>query len=295
MAVAIATAATTEEPPALSKLTISGFTLGAILNRASSSPADIDGLLFGVAHPTPSPLSDSDADPPPSPLFAAAVSSHLAFHSLLSFYDPLGNLYLPLPLPSSFQPLLGWFVSRRRCPLRPSARDVSISAALSRTLPPGSPLVFLLVSPFTASSSAHTHEYRAFQFSAGGGSRRMPRLEPKSMEVVNIGPGFRPNYGDFVPRSPFPLLSLCDGEEQGTPRTSLERLKRASKEQEELNVCAQGYDVQRLGKMVGAYAPHCVSEMEDLYRSMQTKLETLGSAVVNSSSRVRLQVKIFLC
>lgn len=113
------------------------------------------------------------------------------------------------------------------------------------------------------------------------------------MQVVNIGPGFRPNYGDFVPRSPFPLLSLWDGEEQGTPRTSLERLKRASKEQEELNVCAQGYDVQRLGKMVGAYAPHCVSEMEDLYRSMQAKLEAVASAVGNSSSRVRLEVRIF--
>lgn len=293
MVMAIATAAMTEEPPALSKLTISGSTLAAILNRAASSPADIDGLLFGAAHPTPFPLSDADADPPPSPLFAAAVSSHLTFHSLLSFYDPLGNLRLPIP--SSFQPLLGWFVSRRRCPLRPSARDVAVSAALSLTLPPGSPLVFLLVSPSPASSSAHTHEYRAFQYAAAGGSRRMPRLETKSMQVVNIGPGFRPNYGDFVPRSPFPLLSLWDGEEQGTPRTSMERLKRASKEQEELNVCAQGYDVQRLGKMVGAYAPHCVSEMEDLYRSMQTKLETVASAVVNSSSRVRLEVKNFLC
>ncbi|RWV94194.1 hypothetical protein GW17_00043293 [Ensete ventricosum] len=143
-----------------------------------------------------------------SPL-AATITGHL---SLASFYDALGRLISPSlrnAASSSGHP------GRRRSPLRPSMRERAVSISLFRTLDlldtnappnrslesldlPHRPSIFLLLSSSTTGKqTVHTHEYRAFalRLRAGG------VLEPRSLDIVNVGPAFRAQYSSFSPLS----------------------------------------------------------------------------------------------
>ncbi|XAR55783.1 hypothetical protein NMG60_11035985 [Bertholletia excelsa] len=142
----------------LQKIQISGPSLASIMQRFSSSPGDVDGLLFGrVSHITPSNFSDDDtttasaaaaASPSSSatatadsPALIANITSFFSCPSTSSFYDSTGRLNLPsvrrLASSSSAAAadaksvLLGWFCGRRKTPLRPSLRECSVTASLS--------------------------------------------------------------------------------------------------------------------------------------------------------------------
>ncbi|KAG9455224.1 hypothetical protein H6P81_008128 [Aristolochia fimbriata] len=286
----------------VAKVTISGPTLAAILQRASTAAGDIDGLLFGhVSQPPPSELTDDDQ---PSAnagsSLIATVTSHFSSNSILSFYDSLGRIY-PAAVarchPTRPAPLLGWFVSRRRTALRPSMREVAVSASLAKTLSKDTnlsqyysqdqclyrPLIFLLVStPLTSNESLiHTHEYRAFLYRPSG-----PSFEPKSIDVLNIGPAFRGNYGAFSPNSALPFLPFGAAGPEEETKESLDRLRTVSNEQRVLDSCAEGYDVGRLRRMVGPEATNYASQVEDLYCKMLAKLEGLARVVEKSSAQV---------
>ncbi|XP_058075510.1 uncharacterized protein LOC131223929 isoform X2 [Magnolia sinica] len=296
-----------DEDPQFQNLSIPGPTLASLIQRSISSSTDIDGLLFGhVTHYTPSSLSDSPTpNPTPSPRLTATITSFLSSSNPLSFYNSLGIVHLPsirriLP-PSIVHPsptILGFFISRRSTPLRPSMREHAISCSLAQTLAslptntddplshfisPSSPphLFLLLISSSSPSLSIHTHEYRAFQL------RRTshPVLDPVSLHVINIGPAFRSHYGAFCPSSPFPWLPFGTSLEEAD-RESLNRVRRTSKEQQGLDACAEGFELGRLSRLIGSEAGNYTSEVECLYSKMLAKLEGLAMAVEKSSARV---------
>ncbi|KAL4308863.1 hypothetical protein GQ457_01G019110 [Hibiscus cannabinus] len=196
----------------LHKLAISGPTLASMIQRLSSSPADVDGLLFGhITRIAPSTLPDDSAQTSPDSHLVATISGFLCFPSLLSFYDSLGRLSSTTLL--NHKPLIGWFSSRRKTPLRPSMREFSVTHSLSSTpnlsLPIQDsdsnslfpPSIFLLFTTPLTDQIIQTNQYRAFHFQAS-----RPCFNPLSIDVVNIGPAFRGHYGSFSPASALPFL-----------------------------------------------------------------------------------------
>lgn len=306
----------------LQKIAISGPTLSSLLQRVSSSPADADGLLFGHISPVaPSTLSD---DPSSAAAAAASISDSAALVATvtsflcpgfpLSFFDSLGRLLSPSSLLHHSQHrLIGWFSSRRRSRLQPSMRDFNVAASLSSdpslffpidTSDGFSPRVFVLFSTPPLDSAIHTHEYRAFQFRTATDT-----FEPRSIDVVNIGPGFRGHYGNFSPNSSFPWLP-CDSressmmQEDGTEERfseirqvaknqseidlieHLSGMRQAAKYQNEVDMIAEGFPVTKLGRLMGPEASSYTAELEEMYEKMLKKVDSLARLVENSSAQV---------
>ncbi|KAL5709804.1 hypothetical protein ACHQM5_020447 [Ranunculus cassubicifolius] len=277
----------------LEKIAISGPILASIIQRFSSSQGDVDGLLFGeITHPTPSNLlDDDDGDLSNSSTLIANITGFFCSGTLFSFYDPLGRIDLPAlqRLLGGDRHLIGWFLGRRRTPLRPSMRESSVTASLSSntlTLNSNSPSVFLLLSTPFSEQLIHTHEYKAFQF------RHSTRVfEPKTMDVINIGPAFRGHYGAFSPNSPFPLMRPREKVAVEEEKETLVSLKRTAKEQQGLDLVAEGFEIGRLTQLMGKEAANYTSELEDLYGKMLAKLEGLARLVEKSSAMVNEQVR----
>ncbi|XP_019446373.1 PREDICTED: BRISC complex subunit Abro1-like isoform X1 [Lupinus angustifolius] len=282
----------------LQKIAISGPTLASLIQRFSTSPSSIDGLLFGhVTQLTPLNLSDDSADSADSPTLLATVTGFLSSPS--SFFDSSGIVN-----PSSLRrllhhhncSLLGWFSARRKTPLRPSMREFSVTASLSSlsqfsssiknaTKPSNfDPCVFLLFASPSVDHNTHihTHEYRAYQFRGTGNS-----FEAKSIQVINIGPAFRGHYGSFSPNSMFPAL---DCEVGGSPMKEdeerLSRMKQVAKDKKELDDYAEGFEIGKLSKLMGSEATSYTAGLEDLYEKMLVKIQNLTRDVENSSVKV---------
>ncbi|KAJ1416293.1 FAM175 family, plant [Sesbania bispinosa] len=70
----------------------------------------------------------------------------------------------------------------------------------------------------------------------------------------------------------------------------LSRMKQASKDQRELDGCAEGFEVGRLSRLMGSEAKSYTQGLEDLYQKMLVKIENLTSLVEKSSAKVLEQV-----
>lgn len=255
-------------PPA--KLSISGAALAALLHRCAAATGDCDGLLLGRASRLPAPihsLSDYDHTPAPSaPSLCISVSGHSSLSHPSSLSDPLGRFH---QTPSAPGPL-GFFSSRRRTPLRPSMRELSLAHSLSKTLPLTHPLLFLLVSPSSSPNlSTHSFDYRAFLLVGS-------RLVPTSLSVVNVGPGFRDQYHSFSAESPMPWLPTRQSSPAGGHNIG---------EQKAVEGMVDGFGLGRLEGVVGSAAGQA-SEMDDMYAGMLRRLEKLAREVEKSNLRV---------
>ncbi|EOY07073.1 Uncharacterized protein TCM_021595 isoform 1 [Theobroma cacao] len=283
----------------LQKIAISGPTLASMIQRLSSSPADVDGLLFGhVTYIAPSTLPDDSAQTPPDSQLVATISSFLSFPSLLSFYDSLGRVDSSSLTPHlDHKSIIGWFSSRRKTPLRPSVREFSVSRSLSSipnlSLPVQdanfnshfSPSIFLLFTTPIQDQFVQTNQYRAFQFQSA-----KLRFNPVSIDIVNIGPAFRGHYGSFSPNSALPFLncelrSLTAMNEDRTEE-KLTGMKQAAKDQSELDMCTEGMQIGRLSRLIGPEAVNYTAGLEDLYQKMLSKIESLARLVETSSAKV---------
>ncbi|XP_051180832.1 uncharacterized protein [Lolium perenne] len=260
------------------KLSISGAALPALLHRCGAATADCDGLLFGrAARPPalPPSLSDYDDHAPElsAPPMSITVSGHSSLSQPSSLTNPLGRFH---PLPPSSPPPLGFFSSRRRAPLRPSMRELSLACSLSKALQPlAHPLIFILVSPSASRDlSTHSFDYRAYLL-------RGSRLVPSSLTVVNVGPGFRDQYHTFAPQSPFPLLP--PQAPQGGDGHSIG-------EQKAVDAMVEGFGLGRLQELVRAAAGQA-AEMDGMYAGMLRRLEKLAKEVEKSNHSVLDQEK----
>ncbi|CAL1378626.1 unnamed protein product [Linum trigynum] len=297
----------------LQKVAISGPTLASMLQRFSSSVGDVDGLLFGhVTHLAPTLTDDaphtSNSDPSSSsdsPELVATITSFICPNSVLSFYDAFGLVDTPslqrllVAHPGRHrQHLLGWFSARRRTSNRPSMREFSVTRCLSSiselSLPVENaespvnlaPCVFLLFATPVQEQLIHTHEYRAYQFRDS-----TECFDSKSVDIVNIGPAFRGHYGSFSPNSPFPMLS-CDlrsssaMNEDRSEEISLVELKKVANDQKELDMCAEGYGVANLNRLIGHEATSYTAGLEDLYEKMLVKIQSLAREVESGNAKV---------
>ncbi|MBA0581567.1 uncharacterized protein LOC105786586 [Gossypium raimondii] len=284
----------------LHKLAISGPALSSMIQRLSSSPADVDGLLFGhVTYIAPSTLSDESAQSFSDSQLVATISGFLCFPSLLSFYDSLGRVDSSRLSPThlNHKPLIGWFSSRRKTPLRPSMREFSVTRSLSSTpnlsLPIQNadfnslfaPSIFLLFTTPLHDQCIQTNQYRAFQFRSS-----KPSFNPLSIDIVNIGPAFRGHYGSFSPNSTLPFLK-CDlrnltAMNEDRNEENVTGTKETEKDQALLDTCAEGMQVGRLGLLIGPGATNYTAGLEDLYEKMLSKIESLARLVEISSAKV---------
>ncbi|CAM0947598.1 unnamed protein product [Alopecurus aequalis] len=263
------------------KLSISGAALAALLHRCAAATGDCDGLLFGRASRPPAPapsLSDYDdhAPAPSAPPLSVTVSGHSSLSRPSSLSDPLGRFH---PQSPSSPPPLGFFSSRRRAPLRPSMREISLASSLSKALQPlPHPILFILVSPSASGDlSINSFDYRAFLLLGS-------RLIPASLTVVNVGPGFREQYHSFFPESPFPLLpTQPPPAPQGGDGQSIG-------EQKAVDAMVEGFGQGRLQGLVGAAAGQA-GEMNGMYAGMLRRLEKLAREVEKSNNRVLDQEK----
>uniref|UniRef100_A0A1J3FC83 BRISC complex subunit Abro1 n=2 Tax=Noccaea caerulescens TaxID=107243 RepID=A0A1J3FC83_NOCCA len=291
----------------LERIEISGPTLASLIQRVSSSPGDVDGLIFGQIHRiVPSNLSDdSPADSVASSSsssgqLVATFTSFLCSGKTVSFYDPIGRVdsrrisSLGVDSPDR---LLGWFSARRKSANRPSMREVAVTSSLSSqfhlpiedlenpnsTTNMASSVFFLLTTPLT-DQLIHTHEYRAYQFRSSN-----HRVEPRSVGIVNIGPAFRGHYGSFSPKSGFPPL-ICEfrssAMNEDRDEGSLSAKKQALNDQKEIDALAEGLQVGDLKRLVGAEAANYTGGIEEMYERMLAKVESLASEVEKSSARV---------
>ncbi|XP_052176392.1 uncharacterized protein LOC127790769 [Diospyros lotus] len=297
----------------LQKIQILGPTLASILQRFSSSPGDVDGLLFGrFSLITRSTFSDDNpstaaaaasTSSSESPTLIATITSFVCSSSTSTFYTPTGDIKIPplqrlLPTSASdhhHHSLIGWFSGRRRTPLRPSLRESSVTCSLSSNIQLSvqvdnvslSPCVFLLLTTPIQEQLIHTHEYKAYQFRLSTES-----FQAKTLDVVNIGPAFRGHYGAFSPNSIFPALPCklsglsSMAEDRSAESENLRSTRRVSKDQKDLDVWAEGFDVGRLSRLIGSEATNYTVELEELYRKMLAKLDGLARLVEKSSARV---------
>ncbi|XP_010464492.1 PREDICTED: BRISC complex subunit Abro1-like [Camelina sativa] len=291
----------------LEKIEISGSILASLIQRASSSPSDVDGLIFGQIHRiVSSNLSDdSPADSlASSDQIVATVTSFVCTGKTVSFYDPLGRVNsrrvesLRVDSPDR---LIGWFSARRKTANRPSMRESAVTSSLSsqfhlpiedsqnpKSTNMASCVFFLLTTPST-DQCIHTHEYRAYQFRSS-----KQRLEPRSVGIVNIGPAFRGHYGSFSPKSGFPPL-ICELDSSAMivdrDEGSLGAKKQAAKDQKEIDALAEGLQVGDLKCLVGAEAASFTGGIEDMYEKMLAKIQSLASDVETSSAFLFQQEK----
>ncbi|KAK3032862.1 hypothetical protein RJ639_037039 [Escallonia herrerae] len=295
----------------LQKIQIPGPTLASLLHRTSAAPADVDGLLFGyVTHTTPTTLTDEDpatatttststATSAATPTLTATITSFLTSPFPSSFHSSCPPSLPPLPQTLT---LIGWFSSRRRSPLRPSLRETLAAHSLSSsihlsfhpqkpqtgpplyTLPPS--IFLLLTTPFQ-DQLIHTHDYRAYQYRLS-----TDIFQPQTLDVINIGPAFRGHYGSFSPNSSLPLLpfelrgSNLMAEDNDGDDERLSSLKRAARDQRELDMHAEGFEIGRLGRLMGSDAANYAGELEGLYGKMLAKLDGLARLVEKSSAKV---------
>ncbi|XP_072974833.1 uncharacterized protein [Typha angustifolia] len=280
-----------EEIPNLEKLSVSSATLASLLHRFTSSSGDLDGLLFGHLSLLPPILHDDDHLHlhSSSSSSAASITGYFCSGFPMHFYDHLGHVNpSSFPSSSSSSSLLGWFSARRLSPLRPSMRELAVSISLSKTL---TPCVFLLLSSSASpNNSIHTIDFRAFVVSGGV-------LEPRSLDLVNLGLGLWGQSGNFSAESALPWIPT--GIKKGKGK-SIGRTQEVAREKKVLDKFVEGFEIERLEQMVGAGAGKCIPELEDLYGRMLLKLESLARLVEKSSARVlqqenhnlRLQSKI---
>lgn len=62
--------------------------------------------------------------------------------------------------------------------------------------------------------------------------------------------------------------------------------KRGLKDQKELDLCAEGFEIGRLRKLMGSDSSNYTSELENLYDKMLLKLDSLARLVEKSSAKV---------
>ncbi|KAI4356073.1 hypothetical protein L6164_000124 [Bauhinia variegata] len=294
------------DDPRVEKIAISGPTLASMIQRFSTASGAVDGLLFGhVTQVTSSNLSD-DSDSPAdsnSPTFVATITGFFCSGTINSFYDSTGTVesgfigrFLDDSLRTHQSSFIGWFSGRRRTQLRPSMREWLVTASLLtetkysfpvKNAPEPTdfkPCLFLLLTSPLSDQIIHTHEYRAYQFHSSTES-----FESKSISIVNIGPAFRGHYGSFSPNTPFPSLSC---ELRGSPiRDKGHDKKQGLKDQRELDMCAEGFEIGRLRGLVGSEATNYTENLEDLYEKMLVKMENLARMVEDSSAKLYEQEK----
>lgn len=70
----------------------------------------------------------------------------------------------------------------------------------------------------------------------------------------------------------------------------LGRLKQVSKDQRDLDMCAEGFDVGSLSRLMGSEAVNYTAGLEDLYSKMLVKIENLSRLVEKTSAKVLEQV-----
>jgi hypothetical protein len=70
----------------------------------------------------------------------------------------------------------------------------------------------------------------------------------------------------------------------------LSKMKQAAKDQRELDICSEGFEVGRLSKLMGSDAKNYIQSLEDLYLKMLVKIENLTALVEESSAKVLEQV-----
>ncbi|VFQ71178.1 unnamed protein product [Cuscuta campestris] len=283
----------------IQKIQISGPTLASLLHRFSAAPGDLHGLLYGhVSFSTTNSLTD-DTSASTSSLAADGSNGPILTAVVTSFTSLPSHLSLPYQDHSqdSSSTLIGWFSGRRRTPLRPSLRDSATTFSLnsltslsfnpeysphSVSLPPS--LFILLTTPFQ-DQIIHTHEYKAFQYRISTTS-----FEPKSLDIINIGPFFRSYYESFSPNSQFPYLT-CDlrrsnamVEDENTENPA--GIQQGVQDQKELDMCAAGFEAARFSNLLGSNAANYTAEVEELYEKMLVKLESLARSVEKSSAIV---------
>jgi hypothetical protein len=61
-------------------------------------------------------------------------------------------------------------------------------------------------------------------------------------------------------------------------------------ERRQLDLCAEGFEVRRLRRLIGSGAADYTAELEDLYEKMLAKVESLARQVELSSAKVFEQV-----
>lgn len=61
-------------------------------------------------------------------------------------------------------------------------------------------------------------------------------------------------------------------------------------ERRQLDLCAEGFEVRRLRRLMGSGAADYTAELEDLYEKMLAKVESLAKQVELSSAKVFEQV-----
>ncbi|KAJ0027984.1 hypothetical protein Pint_34951 [Pistacia integerrima] len=271
----------------LQKIAISGPTLASMIQRLSSSPGDVDGFIFGHVTQITTLSDDTSSSDNSASQLTATITSFLCSGSPLSFYDALGRVNSPkVPSFNQQNHLLGWFSGRRQSAIRPSMREFAVTNSLSKipqfkfsiknsseTL---SPCVFILFTTPLTDQLIHTHQYRAYQFNTSNKS-----FHAKSLDVVNIGPAFRGHYDNFAPNCALPLMNCSAMDEE-----SMYANKEKVTDQKQLDLCAEGFQIERLRRLMGPEATNYTEALEDLYEKMLAKAESLTRLVESSSAKV---------
>lgn len=140
------------------------------------------------------------------------------------------------------------------------------------------PCVFILFTTPLADQLIHTHQYLAYQFNTFNRS-----FHPKTIDVINIGPAFRGHYGSFAPNCALPFMNCSSA---AMEEESLSAKKEKVSDQEQLDLCAEGFQVESLKRLVGPDAASYTAGLEDLYEKMLAKVESLARLVESSSAQV---------
>lgn len=111
------------------------------------------------------------------------------------------------------------------------------------------------------------------------------------MSIVNVGPAFRPHYDAFKVNSSLLPLLPCREFGFGTDMDLGEREVEVEDEGEREKKI-EGFDKEKLKKLVGPSATAYTGALEDMYGKMIAKLQNLARLVEESSALVLEQVGI---
>lgn len=123
------------------RVAVSGAALAALMQAVNSSAGDCDGVLFGhVELNTTSTMVDEDVGSHTSHDSTAVVTGHFCSGRVMSFYDATGHIdaakfaqMVGEREARGGDPPIGWFVGRRGTAMRPSMRELAVTANLRNT------------------------------------------------------------------------------------------------------------------------------------------------------------------
>lgn len=273
------------------KIITSGASLASLLHSVATAPTDFDGLLLGRVVRKTKALTTDETEFGETETTEAFLSGFLCNGGMCSFYTPLGDIneatVKKLQNSNNGSNILGWFVYRAGMGFSPTMRERRVCQQFYELRKAtGLPVIFGVVS----SCRQHAEATTTFQLKVHqqigemvNGQQRLT-FRPVKMRVDNIGTTISHKAYDDVSH----LCIIPYVPSYHTVKGQKERQKTGSSTDGDSTADSGGGKLHQLA-VEGVYSQ--VQGIEELYKNILRKVDSLSREVCSSSAELCMQLQ----